>query len=180
MQFIVEPYKLVLAWTVAFSILEPIVTLFNYFMSSKYGIKTMYQMYSKTSPFLIVISEYIYFTIIFVKTMYIYKHIFGKPTFYPRQGVWDDYKDFLVCYIIVQLIIDVVWSIFINNVTGRVPFLQFVKNYSRELGIYAIMRPLTYGLCLLGITEAVFRHLGDLEALGSLLFGLFIVTIASF
>lgn len=180
MQFIAEPYKLLLAWTVAFSILEPVVAWMNHSLSQAYGIKTMFQMYPKTSPFVIVMSEYIYFTIIFVKSMYIYKHVLGKPTYYPRQGHWKDYQDFLLCYIVVQLIIDVGWSVFISNVTSHVPVLEFVKNYSRELGFYALMRPLVYGLVLLAVTEGVFRHLGDLEAIGALLFGLFIVTIASF
>lgn len=137
-------------------------------------------MYPKTSPFLVVISEYIYFAIIFVKTMYIYKHFLKKPTYYPRKGNWKDYRDFLICYIVVQLIIDVIWSITISQVTRRVPILDFVQNYSRELGVFALLRPLIYGIALLAATEVVLRYLGDLEALGSVLFALFLITIASF
>lgn len=176
MKFDPEPYKMLLAWTVAFSICEPAVTLMNHLI----GGRSMYRMYPKTSPFLVVISEYIYFAIIFVKTMYIFKHVLRRPTYYPRKGNWKDYRDFLLCYIVVQLIIDVVWSIFIGNVTSQVNFLDFVKNYSRELGFYALLRPLIYGISVLIVTEIVLRYVGDMEALGSLLFALFLITVASF
>lgn len=180
MKFEGEPYQLLLAWSVAFSLLEPLVTLINYILSRKSSMKTIFQMYPKTSPFLVVVSEYIYFAIIFVKTMYIFKHFLKKPSYYPRRNSITDYRDFLICYVIVQLIIDVVWSITISQVTRRVPILDFVQNYSRELGVFALLRPLIYGICLLVVTDMVLRYLGDLEAIGSLLFALFMITIASF
>lgn len=180
MQFDKEPYQLLLSWTIAFALVEPLVALLNYGRYRMFGIPTIYQIHAKTSPFLVVISEYLYFTIVFVKTMYFYKLIFKKPTYYPRKDNKDDYRDFIICFLVVQFIVDLLWAISIKIITAHIPFLGFLNNYSRKLGIYAFIRPLIYGCILLGTTEAVHRHFGDLEGIATILFSLFAITMASF
>lgn len=180
MKFDLEPFQRLFTWTVAYSVLEPLVALVNYLLYIRYGIKTMYQLYPKTSPFLIVIAEYVYMTIVFVKTMYFYKHVLKKPTYYPRKGEKQNFREFVLLFIGVLVIIDIIWALTIHSITAHIPFLDFLRNYSRELGFYSLLRPIVVGITLILISEAVMNHVDDLEAIGSILFAVFIITMASF
>lgn len=178
-----QPYKLVYVWTVAYALLEPFVALANYLMSRKYGIKTIFQLYSKTSPFLIVASEYVFMTISLVKTMYVYKHILKKPTYYPEKDSKNskqDYRDFIITYIAISIILDVLWSITLYIVKSHIPFLSFLNNYSHELGWYSLIRPIIFGITLLMVSDALLYNANDVEAIGIILFSLFTLIIASF
>ncbi len=142
--------------------------------------KGMFQLYPKANPFLIVMAEYVYLCIILVKTMYVYKYILKKPTYYPQKGEYENYGDFALCFISILVAMDVIWALTINFVISRIPFLTFLNNYSRELGFYALIRPIIFGMTLLAISYLVLYHLNDLESIASILFGIFIITIASF
>jgi len=180
MKFDTEPFKYLFTWTVAYSILEPINALFNYLLYTKYGMKSMFQLYPRTSPFLVVAAEYVYLTIVFAKTMYIYKHILKKPTYYPRKGEKQNYRDFVLLFIGLLIVIDIIWAITINFITLHIPFLDFLRNYSRELGFYSLLRPVIYGICLILVSDGVMNYFDDVEAIGSILFSLFAIIVASF
>ena len=57
MKFEGEEYKLLLAWTVSFALLEPFVTLFEYFRQKIYGIENKYSQHKNSIAFFIVFSE---------------------------------------------------------------------------------------------------------------------------
>jgi len=179
MNFDLEPYKLIYIWTAAYSILEPIVALMNYLLYVKFGIKSMFQLYN-TSPFLIVFAEYIYLTIILIKTMYVYKYIMKKPSFYPGRYEYENFGDFILCFISIMVFMDVLWALTINIIVTKIPFLGFLNNYSRELGFYALIRPIIFGLSLLVISYIIMYNFNDLEIIASILFATFIITMASF
>ena len=180
MEFDPSLYKIIFAWTVAYAILEPFLALFNFGLYKAFGYKTMFQLYYPASPFLIVACEYIFMTIVLLKSMYIYKHAFNKPTYYPRKDNLEDYRDFIISFIIVQIVIDSIWTIFVNQATVHFKFLDFMNNYSHKIGVYSMLRPLVFGLSLLGVTELVMRYIGDIEAIGSLFGSLFLIVIASY
>ena len=172
MEYDEELYEILIAWTVSYGILTPIITILNYILSQRYGMRTIYEIYPKTSPLLVASSEYLYMTIIFVKTMYVYKWLLMKPTYYPRENRMEDYRDFILTYTTVQVIIDVMWTVLVTNISNRVHFLEFLDKYSNEFGIYSIMRPLIIGIILLLFTTIVRTRIGDLEGIGAVLFGL--------
>ena len=180
MKFDAEPFQHLFTWTVSYSILEPMNALFNYLLYMKYGIKSMFQLYPKTSPVLVIAAEYVYLTIVFAKTMYIYKHILKKPTYYPRKGEKKNYRDFVLLFIGLLIIIEILWAISIHIITEQIPFLDFLRNYSRELGFYSLLRPIIFGICLILISDAVMHHFDDLEAIGCVLFAVFTIVVASF
>jgi hypothetical protein len=180
MQFDPELYKLLFAWTIAYAVIEPFIALLNYFLSHRYGIKSIFEVYNKTSPFLIVGAEFTYLTIIFLKTIWVYKHILKKPKYYPEKGNVKDWRDFIVTYIFVHIVIDGLWAISVNVITSKLHFLAFLKNYSHEFGIYSAIRPLILGVILLLATDVIYKEVGDIEAVGSLMFSLFAVIMASF
>jgi hypothetical protein len=178
--FDTEPYKLIYCWTVAYALVEPLVALANYVLYRKYGTKTMFQLYSKTSPLIIVACEFVYLTIIFVKTMYLYKHVLKKPTYYPQKGATKDYRDFVILFIGIMIIVEILWAFTIYIIQAHIPFLNFLNNYSRELGLYSLIRPVIFGIILLLVCDAILYHTTDLEAMGIMLFSLFAVIVASF
>jgi hypothetical protein len=180
MNFDYEPLKLLVAFTSAYSILEPLVALMNYILYIRFGMKSMFQLYPKANPFLIVMAEYIYLCIILVKTMYIYKYVMKKDRYYPEKGDYENYGDFLLCFISILVVMDVLWAITINIITTKIPFLAFLNNYSRELGFYSLVRPIIFGLSLLVISYYVLYYMKDLEAIAFILFSIFTITIASF
>jgi hypothetical protein len=180
MEFDNEIYKLLFAWTVAYAILEPIVAFVNYILSRTYGIKSIYEMHSKTSPFIVMASEFAYMTIVFIKTMWAYKYILKKPTYYPRKNNNKDYRDFIITYICVHVIIDILWYLTVRAISDRLPFIKFLEQYLEEFGIYSVARPLTYGLILVLLSDAIRNNLGDLEALWAVFFSLFMISVASF
>lgn len=178
-----QPYKIVYVWTVAYAFFEPFVALVNYLMSKKYGMKTMFQLYSKTSPFLIVACEYVFMTITLVKTMYVYKHILKKPSYYPEkdsENAKKDYRDFILVFIAISILLDIIWSFTLYIVRSHIPFLSFLNNYSHELGWYSVIRPVIFGITLLMISDALLYHATDVEAIGIILFSLFTLIVASF
>lgn len=179
MDFDFEPYKLLFIWTTAYSILEPFVALINYLLYINFGIKSMFQLYN-TSPFLIVLAEFIYLTIILVKTMYVYKYFMKKPSFYPGKYEYENFGDFILCFISIMVFMDVLWALTINIVIAKIPFLGFLNNYSKELGFYALIRPIIFGVSLLGLSYIIMYNFNDLEAIASILFAIFTITIASF
>jgi hypothetical protein len=180
MEFDPEIYKIIFAWTVAYAILEPFMALLNYGLFNAFGTKTMFQLYYPTSPFLIVVCEYIFMTIVLIKSMYVYKKAFAKPTYYPRKNNWEDWRDFIISFMIVQLFIDALWTLFVNQASIHFKFLTFLDNYSHKLGLYSLIRPVIFGLSLLFITELNLRYLGDIEAVGAIFGSMFLITIASY
>lgn len=178
MQFDSELYKLLFAWTIAYAIIEPFVALLNYFLSLKFGIRSIFEVYNKTSPFLIVGAEFTYLTIIFLKTLWVYKHLLKKPGYYPEKP--EDWRDFIIAYICVHVIIDGLWALSVNVIMSKFHFLVFLRNYSHEFGVYSVMRPLIMGIILLVATDLIYKKVGDIEAVGSLMFSLFAVIVASF
>jgi hypothetical protein len=179
MKFLAEPYQVIFAWTVAFSVLEPLVTFVNYALFADV-LKPVYSVYGNTSPFIVALSEYIYYTAIFVKTMYVYKYFLGQPTYYPRRGVQSDYIRFLVTYVTIQLMADVVWGSLFRYARKDVEFFESATKYSREIGVAVIARTSAFGLGMMVATELMFRHVSDLHAIGFLVFGIFIATASSF
>jgi hypothetical protein len=77
-------------------------------------------------------------------------------------------------------VIDGLWAISVNVITSKLHFLAFLKNYSHEFGIYSAIRPLILGVILLLATDVIYKEVGDIEAVGSLMFSLFAVMVASF
>jgi hypothetical protein len=179
MQYDSELYKILFAWIVAYAILEPFVALFSHFLSVWFGIKSVYEL-QKTSPLLVVGSEFTYMTIVFVKTMWVYKHVLKKEGYYPRKNNVKDFVDFIKVYIVVHVVIDVLWAIAMNSVGSKLRFLDFLNKYSHELGVFSVARPLIYGIILLLFTHVIMYNVGDLEAVGAFLFSLFAVIVASF
>lgn len=180
MKFDPEPFQMLVTWTTAFAILQPLAALMDHFLYKKYGMKGTFQLYSKINPFLIVICEYTYMTIVFVKTMYFYKHLLNKPGYYPRKGNFQDYRDFILLFIAILVIIDILWAIGIKMVITYMPFLKFLDNYNVELGVTSFIRPVLFGIALFLMSDVVMYHMQDLEAIGTILFGLFIAAVASF
>ena len=175
-----EAFQLLFTWTTAFALLQPIAALMDHIIYKKYGVKGTFQLYSKINPFLVIICEYTYLTIIFVKTMYFYKHLLKKPGYYPRKGNYEDYRDFVLMFIAILVIIDILWAISMKIIIGQMPFLKFLDNYNVELGFVSLIRPVLFGLALILVSDVVMYNLGYLEAFGSILFGLFIAAVASF
>jgi hypothetical protein len=180
MKFEPEPYQRLFTWTIAFSIFEPFVALVSYLLSVRYGMKTMYQLYPNTSPFLIVVAEYVYMTIVFAKAMYFYKHVLKKPTYYPRKGETENYRDFILLFVGLLVIIDIIWAISIHFISAHIPFLDFLRNYSKELGFFSLVRPIIVGITLVLLSDGVMQYANDLEGIGAILFSVFVITIASF
>jgi len=180
MKFDQEPYERLLIWTTAFAILQPLTAFMDHFLYKKYGMKGTFQLYSKISPFLVVVCEYTYMTIVFVKTMYIYKNWLKKPGYYPRKGNFQDYRDFILLFMAILVIIDILWAITIQIVTSQMPFLKFLDNYNVEIGVTSLLRPILFGIGLFLISDVALYHMQDLEAIGTILFGIFIAAVASF
>lgn len=178
MQYDPEIYKLLLAWLVSYTLVAPIIVLVNYFLSFYFGSKTIFSLYPTTSPLLLISSEFTYMTIVFVKTIWAYKHVLHKKRYYPETV--DEFRDFILLYIAIHILIDILWTIVVNNLTGKVGFLKFLQNYSHELGVWSLIRPLIVGITLLIFTNVVIKYIGDLEAIGIVFFSLFMIIIASF
>lgn len=186
MQFDPEPYKLYYAWFVAFTILEPLVVFLNYIIYRISGKKTTYQIHGKTMPVLVLLSKFLYFSISFIKTMYIYKNLLHKPTFYPRIDEKDsakkllDYRDFIITFIIVQILMDVLWELFTKSAASQLSFIEFLQNYSTKLSTYSLVSSITFGLSQLALTDIVIKYVGDLEAFSFIVFGAYMIVVASF
>ena len=181
MEFDLEPFKILYVWTVAYSIVEPVVALMNYLLYVRFGMKSMFQLYPSANPFLVVIAEYVYLSIIIVKTMYVYKYILKKPSYYPgKNDSPENYRDFILLFIGIMILMDILWALTIKFVGRYIPFLAFLNNYSRVLGFYALVRPIIFGLTLLMVSYTVLHYMKDLEAIISILFAIFIITMASF
>jgi hypothetical protein len=179
MKFDNEPFRAMLAWTIAFSILEPVVTAIN-FVFFRSTMVPIYDVYPGSSPFLVATCEYLYYTALFVKTMYVYKYILKRDTYVPPKGDMREYVAFVACYLIIQLLADVVYASIAANVKGRISFLKFLRNYTREVGVFAILRTQAFAIAMLVVTENVYFRMDDLVAIGMLLTGVFVVTVASF
>jgi hypothetical protein len=112
--------------------------------------------------------------------MYIYKHVLKKPTYYPQKGATKDYRDFVILFIGIMIVVEILWAFTIYIIQAHIPFLSFLNNYSRELGLYSLIRPVIFGIILLMVCDAILYHTTDLEAMGIVLFSLFAVIVASF
>ena len=178
MQYDPEIYKLLLAWLVSYSIVTPIIVLVNYILSFYFGSKTIFGLYPSTSPILLISSELTYMTIAFAKTMWAFKHILKKDKYYPESA--EEFRDFILLYATIHVMIDILWTIAVNNISGQFNFLKFLRNYSHELGFYSLLRPLIVGIFLLLFTNIVVKYVGDLEAIGIVMFSMFMIIIASF
>ena len=178
MEYDAEIYKLLFAWLVSYSIIAPIIVIVNYVLSFYFGTRTVYGMHPSVSPIMIMASEITYMTIAFVKTMWVYKNVLKKGKYYPET--YDEFRDFILIYAGIHLLIDIVWTVTVNVVSSKINFLNFLRNYSNELGIYSLVRPVIVGIALIMLTKVVMKGLGDLEAIGTVMFSLFLVIIASF
>jgi hypothetical protein len=94
--------------------------------------------------------------------------------------VQSDYIRFLVTYVTIQLMADVVWGSLFRYARKDVKFFESATKYSREIGVAVIARTSAFGLGMMVATELMFRHVSDLHAIGFLVFGIFIATASSF
>jgi len=180
MEFNKEIFQLLFVWVIAYSIVKPFEVILNYMIYKLYGIKTVFQQFSATSPIIVVFSEFTFMLISFMKTMYFYKKIYNKPTYFPRKGNWEDYRDFIIMYIITTIILDVLWTIFVNYTTFYYKPLSFLKNFSHDITFTSLSVPIVYGVILVFVTDIVLNYIPDFEALGSLVASLFLLSLASF
>lgn len=178
MEYDPEVYKLLLAWLVSYCLITPIIVFINEILSFYFGTKTIFTYHPSTSPILLISSEFSYMTIAFVKTMWAYKHILGKKKYYPETN--EEYRDFILLYAAIHILIDILWTITVHIASNKIPFFNFLTNYSNELGFYSLVRPLIVGIVLLLFTTVAVRYIGDLEAVGIVMFSLFMIIIASF
>ncbi len=173
-------YQVLLYWTTSFAILEPIVTIYHNYFNTSSSHKNMYQKYYTTHILLIVVAEYIYYTLTLLHTMLIYKYIFNKKDVFPADFHKKDIIDFVIAYAMTSIIVDILWSLSMNYIGTKYPIIKFVKNYSHDFGYSALVRPLIYGLALSGGTLITQKYIGEKISITVIFTSLFFLVISLF
>lgn len=162
-----EIYKGLFAWTTAFLLAEPIVKMIN---------GDIY----KPNLVLRIICDYLYFTLIFLKAMFVYKHIFKKSEYFPDKDTSvKNITTFFAIFVGVQIIIDVCWAFMLQYLTAYIKILKIFSPYDRDFGVHFIINYTTHSASYLFLTMAIHLFLRDLEALGVIFFSLFTVFVIS-
>ena len=160
-----EIYKGLLAWTTAFSIVEPISIL----VSGDYH-----------KPFVAVhvLANYLFYTIIFVKTMYIYKYFFKYDEFFPHKKITSKrISQFFAVFLVVQLVIDTSWAFMLKYLTPIFPILKIFTPFDRSMGLQLIINYVSVGMAMLTLTFGAHMYITDMEALSTILFSIFTIML---
>lgn len=160
-----EIYKGLLAWTTAFFLIEPFELLMAGYAND---------------PMVVFhfLGNYLFYTVIFVKTMYIYKILFKKDEYFPSKEVTSkNITLFFTIFILVQLVIDTSWAFMLRYMTRYIPLLKVFAPYDRSLGLDLIIKYVTKGQLVMLVTFIMFLYTSDMEAISTILFAMFVVLV---
>jgi hypothetical protein len=160
-----EVYKGLLAWTTAFFVVEPILLLVAGYSNN---------------PIVVFhfLGNYLFYTVIFVKTMYIYKLLFKKSEYFPNKDITSkNITLFFTIFILVQLVIDTSWAFMLKYMTRYIPILRIFAPYDRSMGLDLIINYVTKGQAVLLLTFVTFLYTSDMEAISTILFSMFVILV---
>jgi len=89
------------AWTVAFSIIEPIVSIV--FFGRERGI-------TSTNKSVAIIGDFLYTSIIFTKTIWAYNQLYEPANVFPASNDYAGLRRFIMVHIVIELVINSIWN----------------------------------------------------------------------
>lgn len=156
-----EIFRIFFAWTAAFFLLEPLTTLLIF--------------EQRDVTILRLMTDFIYSSITFLNVVYVYKHIFKKPEYFPK-----DLKDlplFVSIYVFIQIVFDVLWLGATGRISWNYPLKDILLRYDKIKKVSHSVHIVTYGLIWLNITYFFYNYVRPLDALSTIIGSIFIMLL---
>lgn len=164
--------KVLMVWGSAYAAIEPIVIVVLSALghTRRHGNNPLY-----------IITDFVYSSIAFVKSMYIYKHVLHQPDYFPHKNDPHGLLYFISTFIIVRVILDSLWKqvgkLAANQAGEKVPAIGIFQRYSKTNDNRIQLLNIPYEIILILVTWAMYWHLRDIDVYAILLFGIFFVLL---
>jgi len=157
-----EIFRIFYAWTAAFFLMEPLTSLLV--LDKKDGLTILKLM-----------TDYIYSSVTFLNVVYVYKHIFKKPDYFPKEI--GDFPLFVAIYTFIQLAFDAIWLISTGRITMNYPLKDVFQRYDKITKLSHSIHIITYGLIWLNITYFFYNYVRPLDSLATIIGSIFIMLL---
>jgi hypothetical protein len=163
--------KVLLVWIATFAAIEPVIII----IMSAAG-KTRHH----GNESIVIMIDFMYATIAFVKTLYIYKVILKHDEIIPQKDDIRGLVHFITTFVIVRFVLDILWGQVATSLRSKIPIMTMFKNYdSRKKSALRSLNVL-YEILLIVGTWWMYWHLQDLDMYAFLVFGVFFVLLLSY
>lgn len=167
--------SIIFDWVVAYAFIEPLVIM----LLSAIGNQRAHA----NSPLLIV-TDLVYSTIAFIKTMFIYRHVLKKPNYFPEKDDTKGLVNFILVFVTIRLVLDIAWSFFTKNIRSvahdHVPILNIFSRYQSYKTPYMKLIDLSYEAVWVTATWWMHWHLREIDDFALLFAGLFFILLLGF
>jgi len=163
-----EIFRIFFAWTAAFFLMEPLVSLL------------VFNTERKRVTMLSLMTDYVYSSVTFLNAVYVYRHIFKKPEYFPR--LIQDFPLFIAIYTFIQIVFDIIWLISTNNthLSWNYPLKSLLMRYDKITKLSHSIHIVTYGLVWLNITFFFYNYVRPLDALATIIGSLFLMLLLNY
>ncbi len=156
--------KIFFSWIVGFSVIETFLSLLPVSRNSL--------------SFLQLMTDFAYTSIPFLKTLYIYKHVFKKSEYFPSKS--EDLPIFVSIFVIIQVVLDSMFLYASQKISFNFPIKQILQRYDSVTSLAHSARVTTYGIIWIMITFFVYTKFKTLDGISTIVGALFILLLREY
>ncbi len=157
-------FRIFFSWIVGYVVLEPITSLLVL------GKKDM-------TP-LTLMTDFVYSSIPFLKSVYVYRYILKKPEYFPSK--LEDLPIFYTIYVSLLVTLDIIFMYFTNYSDIRYPLKYLILRYKKGEKISHIIHFVTYGMIWVFLTFLVYTKLRPLECITIIIGSMFLILLLAY
>ena len=156
--------RIFFSWIVGYVVLEPLTGLLI--------------LRKKNMTPLSLLTDFVYASIPFLKSMYVYKHIFKKPEYFPKDI--KDLRLFLSVFVTILVVLDIIFLAFTSQSNFRYPLQDLLERYVKATKVAHIVHFATYGMIWCFITFFVYTKVRTLDAISIVIGSLFLILLLDY
>jgi len=157
-------FRIFFSWIVGYVVLEPLTGLLI--------------LRKRNMTPLSLLTDFVYASIPFLKAIYVYKHIFKKPEYFPTDI--RDFRLFLAIYVTLLLLLDILFMGLTRGTDFRYPLQDLLERYNKNTKTAHIVHFATYGMIWSFITFFVYTKLHALDGIAIIIGSLFLILLLSY
>lgn len=153
------------SWLTSFFIMEPLTSLLL--------------LDDDTNPTLLTLfTDFTYASIPFLKSIYVYKHIFKMKTFFPSS--LSDLPLFISIYVTLQTVLDIIYLVSTQKLNLQYPLQDIFQRYSSITKVSHSVSTSIYGIIWISLTFLVYTKFRPLDCIAAMIASLFLMLLLSY
>jgi hypothetical protein len=158
-----EIFRIFWAWTAAFFLMEPIVSL----LVLPGG--------GANVSLVSLMTDYTYGSVTFLNAVYVFKHLFKRDGYFPRKAA--DLPLFIAIYAAIQFAFDCIWLAATGKISWNYPLKDLLQRYEKVKKLSHSVHVITYGLVWVNLAYLLYNYMRPLEWISSIIGGAFLMLL---